>query len=75
MLLIILGIVLAAIGMAGAIHNVATGGARMMRSGFNGDLDDSFESFGSTFKRQALWGTLLVLGIALALIGLVLVLV
>jgi hypothetical protein len=73
MVLIILGIILAGVGFIGALYNVTSGGARMLRGGLDGDLEESFGSFSQTFKRQAIWGALLVVGIVLALIGVVLV--
>jgi uncharacterized BrkB/YihY/UPF0761 family membrane protein len=70
MTLLILGIIIAAVGMIGALYNMVTGVSDVFS-----DERDPFESFGSTFKRHALWGALLVVGVALALIGLVLVIV
>lgn len=69
MALIIIGIILAGVGFIGALYNMVTG----MSGLFSDDERDPFESFGSMSKRHALWGALLVVGVVLALIGVVLV--
>ncbi len=70
MVLLIIGIVLAAIGFIGAALNVGAAGKQMFSN-----PDKAFDNFGSTFGRQALFGVVIVIGIALAVIGLVLILV
>lgn len=67
MVLIIIGIVLTALGYGGAIANVGSAVRNPDRL-----LDE--KGFGNVFGRQMLFGFIIVIGLALALIGLVLVL-
>ena len=68
MTLIIIGIALAATGLIGAFVNLASGAGRMM----NGDMDMDMTG---TFWRHAILAALVVVGVALILIGILLLVV
>jgi hypothetical protein len=68
MTLIIIGIIIVALSLIGAALNVGFAARGMFRD----DFDDTFNNFGDTFGRQAVIAVFLVIGVAIALVGLVL---